>query len=287
VRLALGTAQFGLEYGVANRHGRMSEADARAIVACARDCGIDTLDTAIEYGDAEARLGAIGLKDWHVVTKLPAVPEGCGDISDWVRAETDASRRRLRVDRLYGVLLHRPLQLLDPGGALLYDSLLQLVRDGTVRKIGISIYDPVELDAILPDYPVDIVQAPFNLVDRRLADSGWLDRASQSGIELHIRSVLLQGLLVMSSDERPARFARWSPLWREYDLWLAETELTPLAACLRFALSYPQVHRVLIGVYSSLQLEAAVQASSGTIEVPDSLRCNDPVLLNPARWGEL
>ena len=111
-RLALGTVQFGLNYGIANQQGQVSHDEAKAILDHASAHGIDTLDAAIAYGNSEQRLGEIGVQHWQVVSKLPAIPEGCSDISQWVADSVKESLQRLKIKRLYGLLLHRPQQLL-------------------------------------------------------------------------------------------------------------------------------------------------------------------------------
>jgi aryl-alcohol dehydrogenase-like predicted oxidoreductase len=288
VKLALGTVQFGLEYGIANREGRVTMDAAASIVRTARLAGIDTLDTAAAYGDSEARLGTIGVADWRVVSKLPPFPEPCDDISGWAVACVRASLTRLKVPRLYGLLLHRPDQLLGAGGDRLFDALQQLKAVGLVRKIGVSIYDPSELDALWPRFPCDLVQAPFNLLDRRLVTSGWLTRLAAEGVELHVRSVFLQGLLLMSAERREPAFRRWTPIWEGFDRWLAQTGVTPLQACLRDALAVPEIARVIVGVDSLQQLLEILAAADGPADrVPEALRTEDRDLLNPARWGTL
>ena len=180
-RLALGTVQFGLNYGIANHQGRASHDEAKAILRHARSSGMDMLDTAIAYGDSEQRLGEICIQDWQVVSKLPAVPEACSDISQWVAGALRKSLQQLKVKNLHGFLLHRPQQLLKEDGDRLYQALQQLKHNGFVRKIGVSFYEPAELDALLRRYQFDIVQAPFNSIDRRLIDSGWLSRLAGQG----------------------------------------------------------------------------------------------------------
>lgn len=238
-RLALGTVQFGLPYGVANQQGQVSLEEARAILEHAQAAGLDTLDTAIAYGNCEERLGEIGVSQWQVISKLPAIPEGCIDVAAWTRECVAASLRRLGIDQLRGLLLHRPEQLLAPQGDALYFALTHLKNDGLVQKIGVSIYGSEELNALNAKFRFDIVQAPLNLFDRRLIDSGWLARLSQQGTEVHVRSVFLQGLLLMQPAGRPEKFNRWQPLWDRWQQWLADTKLTPLQACLRPVLAQP------------------------------------------------
>src|SRR5688572_16931975 len=112
MRLALGTVQFGVPYGIANQSGQPSEEDVAMVVSRAWKGGLRTLDTAIAYGDSERRLGRVGVQHWHIVTKLPAVDKDCTDVEAWVRTAVAGSLERLRVPRLHGLLLHRPEQLL-------------------------------------------------------------------------------------------------------------------------------------------------------------------------------
>lgn len=285
MRLALGTAQFGFAYGIANAGGQIDRDEARAIISRAWAAGIDTMDTAIAYGQSEQRLGEVGVHAWHVVSKLPALPNDCTDISSWVNASVEGSLARLKVGRLRGLLLHRPQQLLGPQGKALHHALVQLKDSGKVEKIGISIYGPDELDELWPHYQFDLVQGPFNVFDRRLAVSGWLPRLHGEGVEIHVRSVFLQGLLLATPGTPPVGFDRWAPLWSAWQTWLRDAGLTPLQASLGHALSFPEISRVIVGVDSLRQLNEILHAASlGALSAPDFLASDDPDLLNPARW---
>ena len=288
MKLALGTVQFGQSYGVANKVGQVSAAEAKAILEYAASHGIKMLDTAIGYGESEQRLGEIGIPDWQVVSKIPAVPDGCGDISGWVSETVRSSLQRLGVSRLYALLLHKPQQLLGADGGRIYAALQQLKENGLVQKIGVSIYAPVELDDLDQRYRFDVVQAPFNLLDRRLIVSGWLSRLADRGAELHVRSIFRQGLLLMPPHERPAKFNRWQALWSAYSGWLRASNLTPLQACVRYSLSFPEISRVIVGVDNSDQLRTIVAAAGGPMVVPPSaLQVHDCDLLNPSVWATL
>lgn len=282
-RLALGTVQFGLPYGVANRVGQVSRADAAAILAAARASGLDMLDTAIAYGESEACLGVLGVNHWRVISKLPTLPDDCPDITGWVKMQLDGSLRRLGVDRLYGLLLHNPLQLLGPAGRELAMALVKARENRQVERIGVSIYSPDDLVATYKVLPIDLVQAPLNLVDRRLVDSGWLSRLADDGVEVHTRSCFLQGLLLM--PKVTAHFAPWQALWARWQQWLAAHPGQAAAACLAYPLSYPEVARVVVGVDSLAQLTELLAAENTPVvgDIPD-LRSNDELLMNPSKW---
>ena len=285
-RLALGTVQFGLPYGIANQGGQLRYEEVVDIIEHARMEGMDTLDTAIAYGESEQRLGDIGVKQWRVVTKLPSIPESCTDIINWVQESVANSLGRLKIQKLHGLLLHHSQQLLGQQGDTLYRALLTLKEMGKVDKIGVSIYDPDELDALWLHYQFDLVQAPFNIFDRRLATTGWLTRLNKANIEVHVRSIFLQGLLLMEPAILPNYFSRWQSLWNEWQQWLYQQSTTPVKGCLGFVMSHPEINRVVVGVDSLKQLQeilAGVEASNETL--PESLMSQDLDLINPSHWS--
>jgi len=285
-RLALGTVQFGLRYGVANQGERVSLEEAARIVRHARDGGLDTLDTAIAYGDSELRLGEIGIGGWRVVSKLPDPPTGCADVRGWVEESTTRSLERLKIPCLSGLLLHRAANLATTQADELYSAMQGLKSRGLVRKIGISIYGPEELDECGARFPLDLVQAPFNIVDRRLHTSGWLARLKSRGTEVHTRSAFLQGLLLLPPHRRPRGFDRWKSIWNAWDGWLAGAKLSPISACLGFPLRYPQIDRVVIGVDDLTQMLALLAYEAACLaEPPIELASEDLDLINPSRWS--
>lgn len=293
-RLALGTVQFGLEYGVANQLGRVPREDVKNILRQATAQGVDTLDTAIAYGDSENALGQAGIDGWKVVTKLPALPDACADVAGWVEAQVEGSLSRLGVSQVHGVLLHRPAQLLGEGGKELLDALEHLKAQGVTRKIGVSVYEPEELDMLVGMMPFDLVQAPLNILDRRLVESGWARRLKAQGTEVHVRSAFLQGLLLMPATQRPEKFERWRDIWSEWTRWLGDAGLTPLQACLGYVLGVEEVDKLVVGVDSVTDLNeilaASHSASSSLPSLPSLPNWAQPIdtdLINPARWSQL
>lgn len=287
-RLAIGTVQFGQKYGVANRNGQVSYDEAKSIIHRANRSGIDTLDTAIAYGESENRLGEIGIQNWKVVSKLPEVPDECEDVFTWVVNSVQESLHRLKQKNLYALLLHRPEQLLGDNGMHIYSALQQLKEDGLIKNIGASIYIPQELESLNVKYKLDIIQAPFNILDRRLIESGWLSRLAEQDIELHVRSVFLQGLLLMPTDEMPQKFNKWASLWSDWDEWLKVSDMTPLEACLRYVLSFSEISKVIVGVDSLQQLNEIISAANGISPVvTEKIQCSDIDLINPAHWSAI
>jgi len=285
MKLALGTAQFGMQYGVSNNAGQPSEVEVKEILHIASAHGINTLDTAIAYGDCEERLGRIGVSNWQIISKLQAVESDAANIYEEVRAEVQGSLKRLGVDQIYALLLHCPEQLLEKNGDALYLALERVKKEGLIQKMGISVYDPGAIEIILPRFRFDIVQAPFSPLDRRLILSGWASRMKSLGIELHVRSIFLQGLLLMQQYQIPRQFEQWSPLWNRWHEWLQDMHISALEACLGFVASYSEIDRILVGVESRNQLLEIIQGMKKPATlIPDEFCSTDLYLINPANW---
>lgn len=285
MKVALGTVQFGLEYGVANSSGRVSESTAKDILSLAREMGVDTLDTAAAYGTSEEVLGRTGVDAFKVVSKVLPGTEQIDRPASWVKHSIDQSLSNLGCDSLYGLLLHRPLDLLQPNGHEFYEALVDIKRQGLAEKIGISVYGPDDLDK-LAAFDFDLVQAPMNILDRRLKNSGWLEKLSKKGTEIHIRSAFLQGLLLMPAAQRPEYFKPWRNLLTEYDAWVAGQQLTPLQACLGYLNGHPEINKIVVGVDTAEQLREIVSTVKTPIPtVPENIQTSDLNLINPGLWA--
>jgi aryl-alcohol dehydrogenase-like predicted oxidoreductase len=287
-RLAVGTAQFGMPYGIANRTGQISSAEICNTLKVARAGGICTLDTAAGYGASELALGEAGVSDWDVVTKISALPEGTQDVSEWIHDQIQASLKRLRLGRVHGLMLHHSQDLLSRHGERIFASLQDLKGKHLVKKIGYSVYAPEELENLWANFPPDIVQIPFNVFDRRMKFSGWLEKMHAASVEIHSRSSFLQGLLLMDDHLRPAKFGRWNGLWDKWRDWLNECNLTPLQGALACVRSEPEIDRFVVGVDSAAHLKEILEACLVPAQlVPESLSIDDERLINPFRWSEL
>ena len=287
MKLALGTAQFGLDYGVSNSFGQVKLLEVKSILEEAKKYNIDTLDTAIAYGNSESILGEIGVDQFNVVTKLPPIPKDTSDIDLWVNNQVKSSLKKMHIDGVSGLLLHKSSDLLEASKMQLFDSLCKLKDDGIVNKIGVSIYNPDELDAIESHgIKIDIIQAPFNILDRRLESSGWLHKLNLAGIEVHTRSVFLQGLLLQKKEQRNPYFNKWNNYFKIFDEWVKDTRQTPLGASLNFSNSYKSINKVIVGVQNKTQLTEILASISqdSQFSVPSELEIDDLMLINPSNW---
>ena len=210
MKLALGTAQLGLDYGISNKSGIPSDLEIKKIFQVAIDSKIEKIDTAVSYGNSEKKIGNFSNNRFKVITKLPQFPNEKKYTYKAISEIIDISINNLKIENLYGLLLHRPLELISHSGDNLYSILQTLKNEKKIQNIGISISDTSELDLLLKNFDFDIVQAPLNIFDRRLITSGWLSRLSNRGIEVHSRSTFLQGLLLIPSINRDMKFIKWN-----------------------------------------------------------------------------
>jgi len=287
VKLALGTAQFGLKYGISNQKGQITLSDAKDILDTARELGINMLDTASAYGKSESFLGELNSSDFQIVTKAPPHIKQGVSMEKWLKSQLNISLKNLRSTSLYGFLLHRA-NMIHSGTVKEINKMVNEARDsGLIKKFGVSVYNPEELDAIIHIKEIQLVQAPFNLLDRRLEKSGWLQRLYDNGIEVHLRSVFLQGLLLLKNSLLPPQFMQWRGIFRSWEDWLEKSESDAIQTCLA-GVNDRRVSRVVIGVESARQLrqvaDAALFASQSAF--PD-LTCNDLNLINPVNWRSI
>ncbi|CAJ1810770.1 aldo/keto reductase [Aeromonas jandaei] len=278
MRLALGTVQFGLDYGISNHDGQVCDEELDAIIALARQAGIDTLDTAQAYGNAEQRLGQRDITGFTLIDKLaPGLP-----LSD-VKAALNNSLHLLGRKRLDGLLLHRS----QDASPAMFELLSELQQQGSIGKLGISVYSPEELDAwSTAGYPLELVQLPANLLDQRFLRTGWLDKLVDMGCEIHIRSLFLQGLLLMQPAQRPDYFQRFATALERFDHW--HPSMASLGRALSIMTALPQVSRFVVGVCHAQELAAIIAASHALHECNEAdiahLASMEQELINPGLW---
>ncbi|MBN9546631.1 MAG: aldo/keto reductase [Alphaproteobacteria bacterium] len=276
-KVGLGTVQFGQPYGISNTHGQVSPGEAAAILAKARQAGIPLLDTAANYGEAEAVLAKLDTAAFRIVSKTIGLKHGL----DQVIARARQSAATLKADTL---LVHAAADLLGPDGDGLWSALRRLRDDGVIRKIGISVYVVDDPAALAARFRPDVMQLPFSLLDQRLLANGALTRLTELGVEIHARSLFLQGLLFL--NDLPEKLRHAGPHLDGIRARLRDADATPLAAALGFVLSRPEIAFGLVGVTSASELDEIIGAARAPLPDLDwaQFALNDEVILTPSLW---
>lgn len=282
--LGLGTAQFGSAYGVSNQSGQVSTIEIAAILDTAARWHVNLIDTAAAYGSAEEILGAALRPNapFRIVTKTTSLTEGVDHVVTRVRRSLELLQHR-RIDAL---LVHSAGDLTGHQGDHLWDALLRLKTDGLFARIGISAYvadDPVSLAR---RFRPDVVQIPASIFDQRLITNGALAELKRYSIEVHVRSIFLQGLLFFEPEQLPPRLAFAAGHLRMARRLIRDGGSTPLGAAVSFAMSRPEFDIVLVGVTTARQLLLIVKAVQRAAPALDwkAFASTDEKLLTPSLW---
>ena len=282
-RIVLGGAQLGLPYGILNDGETLSREEVSRILDTAVNHGIDSIDTAIAYGQSESIIGETSQNRFKIISKLPPLPVDISNVSEWVHSQVQDSLSRLKCTSLDALLLHRPQDLTGAQGAELYAAIGSLMSKKMIHQFGVSIYSPDDLEGIIGTFDFQVVQAPLNVFDRRIL--GVTDQLSALNIEVHARSVFLQGVLIANPKNRPHRFEPWSEHFALFDEWVRSSGVTAMACCIGFALQQPGIAKLVIGTTSAESLTGIVASIPNThIKVPTELQSTVENLIDPRFW---
>lgn len=248
MKLALGTAQLGFEYGISNNSGQVSQKEAEQLLAQAEELGIDILDTAAVYGNSEVTLGQLANSHFDIITKLAI------DVRSPMKIGSlfEQSLSKLQRKSIYGVLLHDAEVLNSKNSRYIASQMNSLKTSGLVKKVGISLYHPQQtqlFDILQPD----IVQIPLNILDQRFLQNGLLSQLKSQGIEIHVRSAFLQGLLLMQPEMRSSYFSQFNEL-KTADHLFKTSQHNRLEICLNFLKSISEIDHVVVGCCSANEL---------------------------------
>ena len=257
-KLGLGTGQFGLDQAPAGR-GRPREAEARDILSIAGRSGMGVLDIARQSGAADAHMRAALPQPIPFRMTLTAVRPDRG--ADLVETELKAQMLRLGVERVDTILAPSATDLFSPLGPQMWDRLRAMKDAGLCRNIGVSVYASDDPVGVARRFKPDVMQAPASLLDQRLLLDGSLATLAEMGIEVHLRSIFLNGLLFLPPDRAPTHLKAAAGRISRARRLIAEGKSDPLQAALGFALSRPEASAVLVGVTTAAEMSAVVAAA--------------------------
>jgi aryl-alcohol dehydrogenase-like predicted oxidoreductase len=289
MKISLGSAQFGLDYGISNLRGKTTKTEVSKILQFASEGGISMIDTATSYGNSESILGeTITNDDWKIVTKTPGF---AGDYINEIhvnqlRESFDQSLSSLRKENIYGLLLHSCNDLLKPGGELIFREMERLREIGVVNKIGVSVYNSNQIKLVLDKFNIDLIQLPINIFDQHIFINGWLEELKNNNIEIHVRSVFLQGLLLMSRNSMHPYF---SPIKKRIEILsnsAKDLSLSRMELALGYVMSINEIDQVVVGVSTLQQLREIIDAASVRVNTSDflDLSIDDVAFINPSNW---
>lgn len=288
-KLGLGTVQFGTDYGVSNKMGITSQNEASSILALAKNLGIDLIDTSPAYGAAESVLGAVlGDVNLDVVTKTVRIDSKIISKAhiENVKQSFYKSLRDMRKDSIYGLIAHQGYDLYKQGYEHYIEFFDELKEASLVKKIGASVYNKMELENVLSCCDIDMVQLPLSILDQDLLVSGYLDELQRRGIEVHVRSVFLQGLVFLNKNSLDPYFDPISSTLARFDDVLTECNISALDASLSYVMNAKSVNKVVLGIQNVEQLMQVANSISKNIKLPPvgHLSLSNTEFVNPSKW---
>lgn len=283
--ITLGTATFGSDYGVANRGRVLQSEECAEILDASNTFGIQSLDTAPDYGDSEKIIGQFNGTNpkFKVYTKI----SGSVEISiESIKSSISQSLKNLNCKALEGIYFHSPEMLINSDKKAVKEVISWILENEITEKIGISVYEENQIARITEVYPeLNLFQVPENILDRRLLESKIVKQLKTNGCEINIRSVFLQGLLLMSQNEIPLHLKKaHQQISRLKDLANSH-HITLESLCLNYAQSIDWASNVIIGVHSKAQLMKILQYSDTKIDFRELPAPLTDEILDPRRWA--
>lgn len=259
-KIAIGTAQFGLDYGINNKTGQVSVNEIIKILDFAKSNEISFIDTAYLYGNSESRLGEAIVKtetEFNIISKLPKCSK------NEVRSYFLESLNRLNKNAIYGYLYHNFETFLNDEST--FNELLILREKEKVKKIGFSLYYPSELEIILnKNIQFDLLQVPYNLLDRRF-ETYFLELSNRN-IEIHIRSVFLQGLFFKKPNELSLKLLNFKNFLISLTDFSHNNNFSIEEIALKFALRNKLIDKVVIGIDNLDQFSRLIDIENNTFD---------------------
>lgn len=288
MKLILGSAQFGMHYGISNKTGKPSLHGIESIIQFCVKNEINRIDTAIDYGDSEKNLGHVGVDAFKIITKINP-NKFKKNINDHFLLEIEKSINRLKVDNLDTVLIHNSENITQDNEEVIFKSLLSLKEKGLTKKIGISSFDKKNILNLSNKYKFDVVQTPCNLFDQSLIKSELHKNLNDKEIEIHARSVFLQGLLLMKKNKLPKKFDKWKTLLDSYYNWLEDNKVLPIQAALSYVKQYKEISGIVVGVNKLSELKDIIKFynKDWACNAPDFTNFITEKFINPSYWDNL
>ena len=260
-KLSLGTVQFGFDYGITNKNGQVAINEVKDILDYAKKKNINTLDTAALYGNSEDVLGHIGVDAYNIITKTSLLKDGV----DRVIENFYKSLKKLKKAKVDGLLIHDIDDIKNKNFDNLFNKLKEFKEKGFIKKIGFSTYTPIQVNFVLGNFDFDLIQVPLNVFDTRLINGGQLKALKNKNIEIHARSVFLQGLL-LDFDTPGNYFSTWKNEFNAYQGMVKNSGFSLLEYALGYVLNIEEIDKVLVGVNNKKQLMEIFKASQKKVD---------------------
>ena len=282
-KLVIGTAQFGLKYGISNTRGKVNFKEIKRILDYAQLNKIQFIDTAKSYGDSEKIIGSY-IKDsnskWNIITKFDSLKVSIID-------QLNDSKNKLNTTP-YAVLAHSCELFISE---FFQNEAPELLIENPGLKIGVSLYNEIELKKVLDcDFKPSIIQIPLNILDNKLYLSGALSELKKNKIEIHARSLFLQGLLYLNPNDLDMRFSDVKSVLLKLKSIAKSDNLSLAEISLLWVNNIDDIDHIVIGLENRIQLQEQIKSLKKnyrleTINSILSQNYDNNKILNPSLWS--
>ena len=282
-KLILGTANFNQSYGIANNYLPINEKKIKKIIKLASLYNLKTFDTAFGYKNVDELLGKLSNKNSKFISKIDSI--NFSDIETSINFQVKKSLKKLKKKSLEGLLLHNEKILIGRYGNKVFKELMKLKKKKIIKKIGVSFYEKKNLRKTINKFKLDFIQVPVNIFDQRFIDKNTISILKKKKVEIHARSIFLQGILLKQNKRVVKKFLIWKNIFNKYHDYLKKKKLTPIKACLNFVINKDYIDKIIVGVFSEKQLKEILS----NIQILDldfnSIKQNSNIkLINPNFW---
>lgn len=281
-KIVIGTANFGMKYGLGYKN--LNPKEIKKILSFSKKNGIRTLDTAPSYKNAFKNLRNNKIENWNIISKIPSIPKNTDNISHYVQKILFSNLKKINLSKIHTILIHDEKDILNvTKGKKILEILNHFKKEKIVKRVGCSIYDSYKVKRVIKNYDFDVIQCPYNIFDKRLVDSGLFRLLKKREINIHLRSIFLQGLLLKDKKDIPVQFKNNKKI-NKYYKFLEKYNLSNIEICLS-ELDKIEYEKVIIGVGHLNQLKDIINFNKHLNKSTNILKTKNLKLIDPRKWN--
>lgn len=282
-KFVIGSANFSKGYGIKKGKG-ISLIQLNKIAEVLKKNNFNLIDSAFSYPGVEKKIATSKLKNFEVCTKILKNDVKNKSLNQLIRLFL-SSLNTLKKKSFNTLYFHKAKDLLEKDGDNFYNKIAYLKKINLTRKIGISVYSPEELKKLLKKYSFDVIQIPLNVFDRRFLKDNYLYRLKKRGFEIHVRSIFLQGILLLENKKLPNYFKKWSQLFNDWESWNLQNNQSKVLTCVSFIKTIKHVDKVILGISNYNQInEIIICSESNKTKYPKKIFSKSKNLIDPRLW---
>ena len=281
-KIIIGTANFGMKYGLGYKN--VNQKEIKKILSFGKKNGIRTLDTAPSYKNAFENLRRNKIENWDIISKIPSIPKNIDNINHHIQKIFFSNLKKINLSKIHTILIHDEKDILNvTKGKKILKILNHFKKEKLVKRVGCSIYDSYKVKRVIKNYDFDVIQCPYNIFDKRLVDSGLFRLLKKRKINIHLRSIFLQGLLLKKKKDIQIQFKNNQKITKYYKL-LEKYNLSNIEFCLS-ELDKIEYEKVLIGISHTNQLKDIINFKNHLNKSTNILKTKNLKLIDPRKWN--